>query len=162
MDKRTKKLILISLAVLVAVAVFFEVFVMHHRVRGWGQTSVFDFVTIGYCTLRGGQMVTAGCGIAGCLGRCVLPYPDGGHPCTGPGQCRGHCIVDLPNMPLPFPGADLEKTSLKGCAQVQNGEISCPGVKLPGSCEKAPAANCEFRWELNGGTLKPISVDCAM
>jgi hypothetical protein len=135
---------------------------MHRRVRGWGQPSVFDLVTISYCTLRGGQMVTAGCGIAGCLGRCVLPYPDGGRPCIGPGQCRGHCVVDLPNLPLPFRRINLENTPLDGCIQASSGELSCAGVKLSGICEKAPAANCEFRWELNGTALKPIFVDCAM
>lgn len=161
MSKKTRNLI-VFFAVMVAIAAFLEIFVLHHRVRDWGQTSPFDFLTLGYCTLRGGEMVTAGCGIAGCLGRCVIPYADGGRSCTGPGQCRGHCIVDMSDMPLPIPGSDLEKTALKGCLRLQGGNISCPDKKLTGTCEKRPAANCEFRWELIGTTLKPIPTDCAM
>lgn len=71
------------------------------------------------CSIRNGEMVATGCGIAGCHYECARVYPDAGKRCDSSRDCRGMCLVYadfLLNGPPGGPGTCAETSLIRNCS----------------------------------------------
>lgn len=119
------------------------------------------------CHLRGGEMVSAGCGLVECHFKCVVPYRDAEKPCTAKSQCSHRCITTDARLPYPpmvesHLDRDSRKDILKQCVRVGDKTYDCAALNLSGNCEKAEPANCAIFWELNKGVIKSVFESCAI
>ncbi|MFC1638829.1 hypothetical protein ACFL26_00990 [Patescibacteria group bacterium] len=104
------------------------------------------------CDLRGGKMVSTGCGIANCTYECFRLNSDAGKPCRSSSQCKGKCLYaafDTVYGPESVPGCDEDGF--------------CIG-ELEGTCSETDRLkNCVGAIELIGANeTKVISADCML
>jgi hypothetical protein len=103
--------ILISLGALVVIAA--AVYVFAWPVKGHQKSSDWR------CAARGGEMVSTGCGIAGCYYECARVYSDGGKKCSSSKDCQGKCLtyIDFPILGSPSgPGKCAETSRVPNCS----------------------------------------------
>jgi len=120
------------------------------------------------CKFIGGEMVSIGCGIAGCSSRCSKVFSDGGESCSDSSDCKGLCLKNENEMrdtgEFKRTGRkETLKTEIEGCfGEVGYGEFDCSGKKI-GTCQKLEILNkCESNFEVKSGNLKRMLSGCTI
>lgn len=104
-----KKIVIISLIILVMAIIFCYVFLYFSR-------------SVALCGLRGGTIHSAS-SEAGT--ECIIKYPDGGRKCTNSLQCLGGCVTDKVSQ-LGKEGICKINNSNQGCfTKIEEKEIRC-------------------------------------
>ncbi len=126
-----------------------------------GSESAFASLARSYCGLRGGQMVSTGCGIANCRETCLISLPDAGRPCASSKDCSGRCLAENITGIAAQMGAGVYSPPT-GCTK-QGTDYQC-GADLRGQCASfRRLPNCQSNYELlGGGLIRPVSDGCAL
>lgn len=151
-----KKLFLLILLVVVAVVLYFYISDTDLR-------TTIQKIDSATCSLRGGSMIIEGCGIANCTQKCAVRYSDGGKSCANSDQCSHNCVTNDARLPEPMSVAFGDKSGLgilEKCTKLEKNVFDCQVLNLQGKCEIQRPSNCENRWELNDGVVKPNFSNC--
>ncbi len=158
-----RRALLIALGALAAVAII--AFVANRIVMGGeivsGSEGVLASLARNYCGLRGGQMVSTGCGIANCRETCLISLTDAGRSCASSKDCSGRCLVENITGIAAQMGAGVYSPP-SGCIK-QGTDYQC-GADLRGQCASfRRLPNCQSNFELlGGGLIRPVSDGCAL